>query len=222
MNISKSNNPMRIALLLLCCMAIVFATATASFADSRVAYAGNAKGFIFTTEGATPTDLFENFKGVMPGDTLTQKIVVRNDAGKDVDVHLYLRSLGGTEETKDFLSQMTLKVAKADGTVLSEAAADQSAGLTEWQDLGAFASGQETELVLTLTVPIEMGNDFQQAIGNVTWEFRADETPVSAGGKDNATQTGDDSNMLALFGLMAVAAAAGAYVYLNRRKQADN
>ena len=67
----------------------------ASAADGKVTYNGNAGKCIFEpgTEHSL-TDLFPNFKGVMPGDTLTQKITVKNDANDKVKVKIYIRSLG--------------------------------------------------------------------------------------------------------------------------------
>ena len=51
----------------------------ASAAESNVIYDGNAGKFIFPADG----DLFPNLKNVMPGDTLTQTIVVKNENSID-------------------------------------------------------------------------------------------------------------------------------------------
>ena len=54
-------------------------------ADGKVTYSGNAGNFVFEPGSEhSLTDLFPNFKGVMPGDTLTQKITVKNDADNKV------------------------------------------------------------------------------------------------------------------------------------------
>ena len=78
--------------------AIVFACTLvlpAAAEDGKVTYSGNAGQFIFEPGGLdSPTDLFPNFKGVMPGDTLTQKITVRNDADNKVKVKVYMRNFG--------------------------------------------------------------------------------------------------------------------------------
>ena len=51
--------------------------AGAAFAgETGVIYRGNAGEFVFETKSVhAPDDLFENFKGVMPGDVLTQNII---------------------------------------------------------------------------------------------------------------------------------------------------
>ncbi|MFR1759206.1 MAG: hypothetical protein ACLSX2_05855 [Christensenellaceae bacterium] len=48
--------------------------------DASVSYEGGAEQFVFLPGSEyTDTDLFDGFKGVMPGDTLTQKITVTNN-----------------------------------------------------------------------------------------------------------------------------------------------
>ena len=84
-----------IALIVLCLM-----SSPAFAADGKVTYNGNAQQFIFEPGSEhSPSDLFPDFKSVMPGDSLTQKITVKNDADKSVKVKIYLRALGAHEDS---------------------------------------------------------------------------------------------------------------------------
>ena len=70
-------------------LALMTVVSVVVLADSGVTYEGSAREFVFVPGSQdSPTDLFENFKNVMPGDSVEQKITVRNDASKKVKVKL--------------------------------------------------------------------------------------------------------------------------------------
>jgi len=194
-------------------------------AASSVTYEGTARKYIFQPGSLhSPTDLFTGFKDVMPGDTLTEQIHIRNSSLNWVKIKVYMRSLGAQEETNDFLSQMNLTVEQeGKETVLFEAPADQTAQLTDWVYLGTLYSGGKVVLNLTLEVPITMGDDYQNSIGYVDWEFKVEELPVSSD-DPRIPQTGDTGHIL-LYG-SAMAISLGALVFLlygniRRRKSTD-
>ena len=198
---------MKTALILVLIAACLVTTALA--AEPTVTYSGNSGNFVFA-----PENLFADFKGVMPGDKLTETIEVKNNANNKVDVKIYLRALGATENA-EFLNQMKLTVAQTGGNKLFEAQADETAQLTNWKPLGTFKSGAKVTLDVTLEVPIEMGNEFQDAVGELQWEFYVEEFPVKEG-----PATGDETP-LALYGAIAGVCALGLILLLATRKKRE-
>ena len=176
-----------------------------SASDGKVSYSGNAGNIVFEPSSEhSLTDLFPNFKGVMPGDALTQKITVKNNANNKVKVNIYIRSLGAHEDSVEFLSQLSLKVKKCDDNEIEymfDAAVNETAGLTDWVLLGTLYSGGEVNLDVILNVPTGLDNEFQNKIGHITWEFMVEELPIEPGDPD-APQTGDRSHLHLWFALM--------------------
>lgn len=207
-----------LSLLMLVCMAV-----PAFAADASVQYEGDAKKFIFAPgSDESPTDLFDNFKGVMPGDTLTQKITVKNDASNQVKVKIYLRSLGAHEGDEAFLSQMNLTVTQEGDSELFAAPADQTDGLNDWVCLGTFYSGADVDLNVQLDVPITMGDEFQNAIGKIDWQFKVEELPIEST-DPTPPQTGEDFNVWLYVAICSVSVVLmiGLFFAVRRKKRAN-
>ena len=183
--------------------------------DGNVIYSGDSGNFIFAPGSEySPTDLFPEFKDVMPGDTLTQKIVVKNNAKKSVKISM--RALGAHEDSKDFLSKLNLYVEKVTDTPLFEAPADQTAQLTEWRQIGVLAAGGEAELMVGLQVPTSLDNNYKKLVGYLDWEFMVEEID------DGSTQTGDASKgWLWVAGVGTSAALIVIILIVRKRKDTD-
>ena len=220
----KTISALALALLLLLGMG-----ATA-FAESKVTYEGGAEKFVFLPGSEyTETDLFENFKGVMPGDVITQEITVQNNYTKAEKVKIYLRAVVHDEQgnplseevartedlvsMQDFLSQLSMTVKQGD-KVLFSASPDELDGLKENVLLGAFPGKSYTKLVVELSVPIELGNEYANRVGEVDWVFTAEEVTKTV-------QTGDDSDLILWAALMTLSlvTAAGVILSLNRKNK---
>ncbi|MBO5508063.1 MAG: hypothetical protein J6A00_09935 [Bacteroides sp.] len=215
----------KIITILITLAVLLSSTVTVFAADGKVTYSGNAGNFVFEPGSEhSLTDLFPNFKGVMPGDTLTQKITVKNNADNKVKVKIYMRSLGAHEDSMEFLSQLGLKVAKSEENEMAymfDAAANETAQLTDWVCLGTLYSGGEVNLDVTLNVPVELPNEFQNKIGYLDWEFMIEEFPIEEG-DPKPPQTGDNSNMGLWFTIMICSLIMMIILLVWRKKDKEN
>ena len=180
------------------------AAATDVDPDGDIIYTDGVDKFVFITDSEySDSDQFENFKTVMPGDVIEQRIFLRNDITNDRKIKVYMRALGAKGDSSDFLSKLNLTIVKDTDTVLFDATADQAAQLTEWVYLGTLYSGGECELIVTLEVPVTLGNEYANSVGYLDWEFGVSEYPVEDT-DPKPPQTGDESQYLLWAVLMAV------------------
>ena len=211
-------------------LVLLLGMSATAFAESKVTYEGGAEKFVFLPGSEyTETDLFENFKGVMPGDVITQEITVQNDYTKAEKVNIYLRAVVHDEQgnplseevartedlvsMQDFLSQLTMTVKQGD-KVLFSASPDELDGLKENVLLGTFPGRSKTILTVELSVPFELGNEYANRVGEVDWIFTAEEVTKTV-------QTGDDSDLILWAALMTLSlvTAAGVILSLNRKNK---
>lgn len=189
----------------------------------------------------TNTDLFVDCKGVMPGDKITETITIKNDyKGCDyikVSIRGLLHDATGNpvspkvlEELKaddrkgefteieymhKFLDQLTLTVKKGTDLIYTGHPSTLEKGFEDGKDvyLGSLDKGKSMTLDVTLEVPIEMGNEFADRIGEVDWVL-----VVSEFNYEDA-KTGDETLILPYVILMAVAAAGLAVLFVGKRRK---
>ena len=176
--------------LILMLLAVMSMTVTAFAASSSITFEGFSKGFDFRPGSEyTQTDLFGNLKNVMPGDTVTETITFTNSAADCDFVNLYMRAETHDETANplsekvaeaetvvtmtDFLSKLSMKV--WNGTeLIYDASPDQLDGLKNNKLLGTFRTGETATLKVELSVPIELGNEYANRVGEVDWVFHVE------------------------------------------------
>lgn len=178
-----------ISFILMLLLVMSFAT-TAFAADSSITFTGFSSGFEFQPGSEyTETDLFQNFKNVMPGDTVTETITFTNSATDCDFVNLYMRAEAHDETDNplspkvaekesvatmtEFLSKISMKV--WNGTeLIYDASPDQLDGLKSNKFLGTFRTGETATLKVELSVPIELDNKYANRVGEVDWIFHVE------------------------------------------------
>ncbi len=225
----------RICLLLLALITVASAPLTVLAADASVTFVGHADRFVFLPgSDYTETDLFDNFKGLMPGDTATQAVIVKNDNLRFDYIKVYLRAevhdedanplspgVSATGETvasmTDFLSQLHMTVKQGE-QVLYDAAPSELDGFAENVLLGTFNYGEFTELSVELNVPIDLGNEYAYRVGEVDWVFT-----VEGYNKFIPIPDTGETPALLIFLLLAVFSFAGIFilVLLKRKSRTE-
>ena len=213
----------RVLNMILCMMLLVNIAIPAFAANVTITYKGKSENFEITQDGNEITNLFADFQGVMPGDKLNATITVKNDADDRVKVKIYMRALDSAENIA-LLDQLKLTVKQDGDSVLFEGMASEMEKLSEWKCLGTFYSGADVDLNVTLEVPIEMGNDFQNTKSEFQWEFKVEEFPVEPSDPD-VPQTGDNTNLMfagAIFLISFLAILILLILLIKSRKKEEN
>lgn len=210
---------------------------TAFAADSSIVYKGSGSSEPFAT--LPGDDLFSGFKNVMPGDVRTEEITLKNKFDGSDEVYIYVQAVPHNannplspevaakedlDSMKDFLHQMTLTVTQ-DGKVLSQDTAEKPAGLAESTLVGHFTGKGSSKIQVTLSVPIEMGNEYADRIGEIDWVFYASEInhPAATPSTPNtpstphSPKTGDTTGT-AFYTLLMLFSAVCVVVLIKKRK----
>lgn len=167
-------------LLAVLAVAVVFLnlSVTAFASESVVTWQGKEKGFAFEPgSNYTDTDLFESFKGAMPGDTLTEIITIKNTATDSDYIQFYFRAIPhntSDDLTLSFLSQLTMRIYLGD-TLLCESPADQTDTAMNEAAPISLRSGEEITIKAELEIPIGLDNKYANCAVEVDWEFIAEQ-----------------------------------------------
>jgi len=170
-------------------------------AGSSIVVSGKSLFEYDTVSQYTQTDLFDNFKNVLPGDKLTEEITISNQIlGADY-IQVYLKAIphdetknplsyseafeeedghdqagidGQRDETvksmSEFLSQLTMRVYNGKKLIF-EGSPDAARGLKKNVYLGKIRRLRSMDLKVELEVPVTLGNEYANRVGEVDWQF---------------------------------------------------
>lgn len=216
---------------LLMALALVLSLSVPAFASS-VTFEGKSKGFALDGHNQlTATDLFGNFKNLMPGDSVSETITIQNVA-RDCDyIKLYIRAVphgsgnglsgevaeieDSVASMQDFLSRLYMEVYQGSNRIYS-GSPDELDGFRDNVYLGRYKKNQGTTLTVTLNVPADLDNEYAFRAGEVDWVFTVECYDESG----KLIQTGQNNWPIAvLLSLGVVVMAAGVVMISRKRKR---
>lgn len=167
-----------------------------------VVYEGKALGLVASSE-----NFFENWPSLMPGDTKTGTLVLKNSGKKTVEIFF-------ENELKDknpILDKVNLKITMGDKVIYN----GPISGLIKKTSLGKLKIGESEELKYEVSLPAELGNEYTLQDIEATWIFSVEEIDKAKGGDD--VKTGDTTPVGAWVAGIAVSALALGYLVKKRR-----
>lgn len=221
-NILKRLSSLTLAVLLLAVLAVPAA------AESYVTFdKAGSKNSATVGDGTKyhATDLFEDFKNVMPGDSRTETVTITNKISGSSYINVYLEVAPHkdnskisadpkgkiTEDMNDFLSQMTLEIKQGSKVIYSGKANQAQKSVS----LGKINKGRSMDLTVTLNVSLDMGNEFMDHLGEIDWVIKAD---IIEG--KNLIQTGQLNWPIPVLGTLGVGLIFLGF-WMNRKKKKD-
>lgn len=207
---------------LLLCALLLSALSAAAFASGSIDYA--AHGRVTVTAADTTfnsTDLFgSDFKELMPGDSVTGDVTIKNSSTETDYVRISLHAFPNDETTAeaatlsaakelgkdaadmlDFLDQLDITVTNANtgAVVYSGKAGGEYGPNGAFIALGDYKSGESLTLRVVLSVPLTLGNEYASRVGEIDWQILVEAfdnsqiTVIKRWSKDNAADHSTDA-----------------------------
>ena len=183
------------------------------FAAGIVTYKSEGEKFEFKpgTE-YSDTDLFTDFKEMMPGDNKSQEIrfVYNGKDGVTANVYLQMKlpasDFKANDKTKDakLLEAIVLTVKAEDGTVIYSGPANEG-NMESAVKIAQLRKGKETTITVTAGLDlVKTDNEVRNMAAAIDWVFKIEEIPDPVVVPD----TGDNTGALMYAGMFGAAAMA--------------
>ena len=135
-------------------------------AEFAIEFRGGAEGLVRMVDGKDgEDDFFQNWRNLMPGDTVTGKFKVTDKYNLDVEIFFSTES----DADDELISTLTLTITDEDGNVVFNG--PMSTVIDNPVSLGKFVNGSEKVYDFTVSVPTWLQNRFSLLNTHTKWIF---------------------------------------------------
>ncbi len=186
------------------------------YSSMYVEFEGNTHKLV-----AVPEDFFSNLGTAMPGDILSDTVVLKNTTDHDAELFFYTDLPDDiSEEQKKLLKKIQLTIS-LDGQMIYNGDLE-AASLFEEISLGIYKSQDEKRFDFTLKIPEELKNRYALTDTVVRWVFRVhqDEADNTGGiSTSKPVKTGDTVPILHYLIMAGIGVFFAAGIIIYRKKQ---
>ncbi len=126
--------------------------------------------------------LFNKCKNLMPGDSVSQTVILNVKNIKDQKVTISLQSDDTDTNYDKLMQQFIYIVKKSDGTNIVNKMSD---GII----LGAYKNDNKEKLEIEIEIPTSVGNELQGLKTDMVWTFTATTSSISSSSTEEVNQT---------------------------------
>jgi len=161
-------------------------------------------------------DLFAKFKGVMPGQSLSQQIILRNETSHPLRIFIKGKPIGAAERA-------FLQLASLEGTINGHLVFDYRTPATDLSSevvLAVLPAQASSVMEVVLSTPLDLSNEYQSTSYTYVWILRAVDDLI-AGGSDNPPSTGVHFRYLLLPSVFVLLGAIFLFIPWKRRRREE-
>lgn len=160
------------------CIHTSYDPASAVHQDFSVVFEGGAEGLVKTGE-----DFFSNWGDLMPGDTMTDTVAVKNMYQQTVTIYFHTETIAEDR----LLENLHLEIRDREKIIYSGAL---KGAIEEKIALCRLRKGEESLLTYTLHVPAELNNQYARNQTSTKWIFSAGLNGSGGGGGGGGSKGG--------------------------------
>lgn len=132
-----------------------------------------------------PENFFHKLGHILPGDTISEEITINNTKESEVEYFLSTDKVDGTsQKSLELLEKLQLKIISPNGVIY-----DGKAYKIDNCSLGKYSPKTLTNLKFTITVPIELDNEYADLMSEMKWSFSVEKQQEKT--EEKSPQTGD-------------------------------